>query len=165
MTQTLPKPSAYALTPDQGRSISILGGRVRLLAESSSTAGALSVLETTLPARVTQDLDLHTHATYAEAFYVLEGCMTYQLEGHTVRAEAGAFAFVPPGAVHSFSNDTDAPVRMLEIILPGGFERYFDDLANLLARDPGALLHSAALAAIFERNDVQPVNAELEKGF
>jgi mannose-6-phosphate isomerase-like protein (cupin superfamily) len=163
MTQTLPKPSAYALTPDQGRSISILGGRVRLLAESSSTAGALSVLETTLPASYPGS-GLHTHATYAEAFYVLEGCITYQLEGHTVRAEAGAFSFVPPGAIQMFSNDTDAPTRMLEIILPGGFEHYFDDLAILRAREPGALSHSAALAAIFERNDVQPVNIGLEKG-
>jgi mannose-6-phosphate isomerase-like protein (cupin superfamily) len=156
MTQILPKASAYALTSDQGRSITILGGRVRLLAESSSTSGALSVLETSLSARYPGP-GLHTHATYAEAFYVLEGCITYHLEGHVVRAEAGTFAYVPPGAIHSFSNDTDDQVRMLEIIMPGGFERYFDDLANLLARESGDSANPARLAEILERNDVQPV--------
>jgi quercetin dioxygenase-like cupin family protein len=45
----------------------------------------------------------HVHPHHAETFHVLEGEMTFTVDGSDVRAQAGSWVHVPPGAVHTFS--------------------------------------------------------------
>ncbi len=52
----------------------------------------------------------------------------------TVFAEAGDFVFKPRDQWHTFWNAGDEPCRILEIISPGGFEHYFDELAEITSR-------------------------------
>ncbi len=49
-----------------------------------------------------------------------------------VYAEAGDLAFKPRDQWHTFWNAGDEPCRILEIICPGGFEHFFDELDDLL---------------------------------
>jgi len=42
----------------------------------------------------------------------------------------------PRGIPHAFWNAGEEEVRLLEIISPGGFERYFAEVAPLLAAGP-----------------------------
>ena len=37
---------------------------------------------------------------------------------------------MPPGVVHTFRNDSDAPVRLLNFNTPSGWEHYMRDLAE-----------------------------------
>jgi hypothetical protein len=50
--------------------------------------------------------------------------------------QAGGYARVPPGVVHGFSNPTDEPSRFLGLIVPGGFEKYREELAEMMANEP-----------------------------
>jgi quercetin dioxygenase-like cupin family protein len=68
---------------------------------------------------------LHHHA-FAEAFYVLEGELTFMLGGSKHVARAGEFLHVPGGAVHTLANHSTADARYLLLCTPGGFERRFD---------------------------------------
>ena len=68
-------------------------------------------------------------------FYVLEGTLTLHLEGETSEAGPGTFVRIPPGTVHTFANDSDAPVRILNLSTPGGWEFYMRDLAAGLSSD------------------------------
>jgi hypothetical protein len=54
---------------------------------------------------------------------------------------------------HAFWNPTDEPARLLEIISPGGFERYFADLAEVFSASPAAP-DPQRLAAVAERYDL-----------
>ena len=65
----------------------------------------------------------HTHQNEDDAFYVLDGEITFVLGGEETSAPAGTFVLVPPGVLHTFVNHTDAPVRMLNIHAPAGFDR------------------------------------------
>jgi oxalate decarboxylase/phosphoglucose isomerase-like protein (cupin superfamily) len=47
---------------------------------------------------------------------------------------AGSFVCVPPGVVHTFSNQSAAPVRLLNFNTPAGWENYMRDLAEALAK-------------------------------
>ena len=58
-----------------------------------------------------------------DAFYVLEGELTFLLGDDEVRAPAGTFVLVPPGVPHTFANRTATPVRVLNIHAPAGFDR------------------------------------------
>ena len=55
------------------------------------------------------------------------------LDDDTVFAEVGDFVFKPRDQWHTFWNAGDEPCRILEIISPGGFERFFDELAERMA--------------------------------
>ena len=60
----------------------------------------------------------------------------------------GGFVVKPRRVFHAFWNAGNVPVRFLEIITPGGFERYFDELVQLVSRDgPPDMEAIVALAA------------------
>jgi quercetin dioxygenase-like cupin family protein len=67
---------------------------------------------------------IHTHDEEDDAFFILEGELTFELPPHDdVIAGPGTFVLVPPHVVHTFRNDTDAVVRILNIHAPAGFDR------------------------------------------
>ena len=66
---------------------------------------------------------LHVHPGEDDAFYILEGEMTFEFGDREVAAPPGTFVLAPPGVEHGFRNDGDVPVRMLNIHAPGGFDR------------------------------------------
>jgi quercetin dioxygenase-like cupin family protein len=71
---------------------------------------------------------LHRH-DFDEAFYVLEGELTFQLEEEVFTRGAGELAFAPRNVPHTYANHSDAPARALLVITPAGFERYFARMA------------------------------------
>ena len=70
-----------------------------------------------------RELDAHVHAGEDDAFYILEGELTFLFGEETRRATPGTFVLVPPGVEHGFRNDGTAPVRMLNVHAPAGFDR------------------------------------------
>ncbi|MGH3002678.1 MAG: cupin domain-containing protein [Gaiellaceae bacterium] len=70
--------------------------------------------------------DPHIHQ-HAEAFYVLEGELTFEVgaERETITVGAGGFVGVPPGVAHSFRTTGDHPARGLIIHAgDGGFAAF-----------------------------------------
>ena len=76
------------------------------------------------------------HYQEDEAFYVLEGELTFRCGDETTRATAGSFVFLPRGVPHGFVVESDTPVRMLTLLVPGGGERIFVE-AGRPAEGPG----------------------------
>jgi mannose-6-phosphate isomerase-like protein (cupin superfamily) len=74
---------------------------------------------------------LHRHSREDEYSFVLEGRMGALLGDEVVEAGPGELVFKPRNQWHTFWNAGDAPYRILEIISPAGFERYFRELAAL----------------------------------
>ena len=67
---------------------------------------------------------LHKH-DFDEAFYVLAGELTFQVEGELMDAQAGALMFAPGGVAHTFANRGLSPAHFLITCTPAGFEREF----------------------------------------
>ena len=123
-----------------------LGGiGVRFMAWATETGGGFSLVEHPMEPRALA-APLHRHSGEDEYSYVLEGRMGADLGGEVVYAEAGDLVFKPRGQWHAFWNAGDEPCRILEIISPGGFERYFEELVDLGERPtPEAVAGIAAL--------------------
>jgi mannose-6-phosphate isomerase-like protein (cupin superfamily) len=71
--------------------------------------------------------DPHVHREHTDAFYVLDGELTFAVgpQGERVRMAAGGFVAVPPNVVHSFANEGDVDARYLNFHAPdGGFAAY-----------------------------------------
>jgi quercetin dioxygenase-like cupin family protein len=75
--------------------------------------------------------DLHVHREHTDAFYVLEGELTFRVGpgGETVvRASPGTFVAVPPNVVHAFVNEGPGEARWLNYHAPdNGFADYLRD--------------------------------------
>jgi hypothetical protein len=84
---------------------------------------------------------------------VLEGRVGAQLGDEVVYGEPGDLIFKPRGQWHSFWNAGDEPARILEIISPGGFERYFAEMIELPT--DGGPPDPSQIAAIAERHGLE----------
>ncbi len=100
-----------------------------LLADSAATGGTLGLIEGRMPPG--RWVPAHLHRREAEAWYVLEGELTFRFGDRTAVAPAGAFVFSPPGVAHSFGNAGERPARFLELFVPGGFEGLLVERAAL----------------------------------
>jgi mannose-6-phosphate isomerase-like protein (cupin superfamily) len=129
------------LGPDEGKAVDLGTVGVRFMAWMEETGGALSVVEHPIGPRALC-APYHRHSREDEYSYVLEGEMGALLGDEVVYASAGDFVFKPREQWHTFWNAGDEPCRILEIIVPGGFEHYFDEMAALVAQpdfDPAQL--------------------------
>ena len=74
---------------------------------------------------------LHRHTREDEYSYVLEGSVGALLGDDVVIGKPGDLIFKPRDQWHTFWNAGDEPARILEIISPAGFERFFAELVDL----------------------------------
>ena len=94
-----------------------------VLLRSEESDGVVSVIDNTVPANWPGPY-LHRH-DFDEAFYVLEGELTFQVEDAVITRRAGELAFAPRGVAHTLANHSDATARYVLVCTPAGFERYF----------------------------------------
>ena len=135
---------------------------VRFMIEGETTGGAFSLVEHPLPPRAI-GAPLHTHRNEDEYSYVLEGRVGVQLGDDVLEAGPGELVFKPRGVPHAFWNAGDEPARLLELVSPAGFERYFRELAPLLAapeRDEAAIADVVARYELDIDFDTIPALAE-----
>ena len=122
--------------PNDGKAGNLGSIGVRFMIDTEEThAGGFSLVEHPLPPRRLA-APLHKHTREDEYSYVLEGRMGALLGDDVVYAEPGDLVHKPRDQWHTFWNAGDEPCRILEIIAPGGFEDFFDELveAGLKAR-------------------------------
>ncbi len=121
---------ARVLGPKTGKA-GLLGSMgVRFMISGIESGGGFSLVEHPLPPRAL-GAPLHRHSHEDEYSYVLEGRVGALLGDEVVTGEVGDLIFKPRGQWHSFWNAGDQPARILEIISPAGFERYFEEIVDL----------------------------------
>jgi quercetin dioxygenase-like cupin family protein len=113
---------AYA-PPDGGDPVWLVGDRITVKLTSEDTGGVYSVAEEISPPL--GGPPPHIHSQEDETFYVLEGEVEFLLGEDTIEAGAGSCAYAPRGTLHTFKNVGTSPSRVLFVLNPGGFERFF----------------------------------------
>jgi quercetin dioxygenase-like cupin family protein len=107
----------------EGRTIAVVGDVYRFLATGDETDGKYALWEAiVLPGGGPPP---HLHTREEEGFYVLEGEITFTIDGKRLVAAAGLFANMPVGVPHSFKNESARPARMLIWVAPAGLEKMF----------------------------------------
>jgi len=78
----------------------------------------------------------HTHHLEDEAFYVLEGEMAFVCDGKWLKAGPGTYVFGPREIPHGFKIVGTAPVRMLILCAPAGFEQFVLEMSTDMTLPP-----------------------------
>jgi len=126
--------SSVLVAPGEGE-VALRGGVGVVRKISAASDGAFSVVEHPLESGALA-APPHTHADVDEYSFVIEGEIGVLMGEETFRAPAGSYVLKARGVPHTFWNAGPAPARVLEIISPAGFERYFEELAGILASTP-----------------------------
>jgi mannose-6-phosphate isomerase-like protein (cupin superfamily) len=113
--------------PKDGDRVDLGGLGVRFMADGEGFA----LVEHPIAPR-TLAAPMHTHTHEDEFSYVLEGEVGVQIGDAVIYARPGDLVCKPRGVPHAFWNRSDEPARLLEVISPAGFERYFTEIAPLL---------------------------------
>jgi mannose-6-phosphate isomerase-like protein (cupin superfamily) len=137
---------AKIVGPKDGKAGTLGSIGVRFMIDGDETGGDFSLVEHPMPPRHLA-APLHKHSREDEYSFVLEGRMGALLGDEVVYAEVGDLVFKPRDQWHTFWNAGDEPARILEIISPAGFEKYFDQLVDLFAAGAPEPEQIAQLAA------------------
>ena len=100
----------------------VLGHRIRYMATDDSY-GLVEV--TSLPK--VPGPPPHYHKKEREFFFIIKGTLDVMVNGEWSRLTAGDFHELPPGAVHTFINNTDEEAVWLTGWRPKGFQKFFSD--------------------------------------
>jgi mannose-6-phosphate isomerase-like protein (cupin superfamily) len=118
--------------PEDGKSLDLGSIGARFMINTEESGGGFSLVEHPMPPRRLA-APLHRHSREDEYSFVLEGKLGARLGSEVVYGEVGDLVFKPRDQWHTFWNAGDEPARILEIISPGGFEKFFDELGTALA--------------------------------
>lgn len=134
--ESAPRAEAIVRTGGSPGFVAPMGITVNILVRESDTNGRWAMFDYTIPGGFKGPRP-HYHRRMEEAFYCISGAIALQVDGRDVILRAGEMAYVPPGVVHSFENaSATEPAKILELLTPGGFERYYDALATLARNSP-----------------------------
>jgi quercetin dioxygenase-like cupin family protein len=135
-TQTV-NGNAFALATYEGRTLcplDVLGTEVLVKLGNTDANGATAVFHQDVPPMSGPPLHRHSHED--EWFYVLDGEITFEIDGQRTVLCAGGSAFAPRGTAHTFKNFRDLSAKMLVMVTPGRFQQFFEDLSSLNAALP-----------------------------
>ena len=107
--------------PGEGEAYWFLGNLVTIKSTAESTGGRVAVIEHLSPQG--SGSPLHVHSREDEWFFVLDGELTFWVDGRTSVAPAGTFVFGPKGIPHTFVVSSER-ARFLLVAEPAGFERF-----------------------------------------
>ena len=124
-----------AITEDERRPLWVMGSELDIVVGGDQTGGAYAIAEDrSMPGFGPPP---HVHEREDEGFYVIEGEYLFGSEDGEVRAGPGTFIHAPKGHLHWWRNVGSGPGRHLEIFVPAGLERMFEEVGEPIS-DPAA---------------------------
>ena len=128
---------AKVVGPQDGKAGSLGGIGVRFMIDGDEAGGDFALVEHPMPPRALA-APLHRHSREDEYSFVVEGRMGALLGDEVLEAGPGDLVFKPRDEWHTFWNAGDEPCRILEIIAPAGFEKFFAELVDMGGAGPDA---------------------------
>jgi quercetin dioxygenase-like cupin family protein len=122
--------AAKVVGPRDGKAGFLGSIGVRFMIDGAEAGERFSLVEHPMSARALA-APLHRHTREDEYSYVLEGRVGALLGEEVLVGSPGDLICKPRNQWHTFWNAGDEPARILEIISPAGFERFFDELVDL----------------------------------
>ena len=122
MNEDIAASKAFGLEDGEGEARWWLGVSLATIkATGKETGGRYTLVEVLEPEG--EEAPLHVHHNEDEAFWILEGELTFQVGDETIKASPGSFLFGPRDIPHRYTVDS-GPARLLFILSPAGFEEF-----------------------------------------
>jgi quercetin dioxygenase-like cupin family protein len=126
--------SIAAVAAQDGPSVSVVGDTYRIVIGSEQTNGAYALIDMLIPPE--GGPPPHSHATFQEAFYIIDGEIEVITKEKKYSATKGSYVNIPfNGPVHKFTNKTVKTAHILCLTTPAGMEKMFEEIGKPVAAD------------------------------
>jgi quercetin dioxygenase-like cupin family protein len=124
------QPNFIQMAPGEGPVYSLVGDVYVYKITGAETDGAYALFE----ARVEPGggPPPHIHHREDEDFFVLEGELTFYVDGREIVAPAGTYVHAPKNQAHRFRNNSKQTARTLIWVHPAGIEKFFAEVGTRL---------------------------------
>lgn len=130
---------------------------VRFLVTGENANGSVAVFEMTVPAGQRLGAPAHSHDSYEETIYGIEGVLTWTVDGKPIDLGPGEALCIPRGAVHRFDNHGSEDVKALCTVSPAVIgPQYFREAAELIRASAGGPPDVAKMVEIMLRHGLTP---------
>jgi quercetin dioxygenase-like cupin family protein len=154
MSETDTPPPLTIVRPGEGLTGDVGAHGVVFKLWGQDTGGAVAIVEQQFPLGALVPPHLHTRED--EYSIVTEGEIGFRSGDREVVLGAGGYITKPRGELHTMWNAGSAPARMIEVISPAGFEKYFRDLVDLTTDGAAPFEAIATLAKTYGLQFGQP---------
>jgi len=151
---------SIVIKPDDGTPLS---GEFEVVIKirSEDTNGAMAVIEETVPPR--RLISPHTHQNDVWV-YVLSGEIGVLVGDKIDIARPGSWALKPRNVMHAMWNASTTPARIIEVLTPGGSERWFEEISTLAKNDSAGFENACRRHGIHFLKD-SPWTTELRRRY
>jgi quercetin dioxygenase-like cupin family protein len=155
MSQVLSPTQLKVVQPGDGDSGMLVPGvGVQFKIDAEDVGGNVAVVEH--PFAVGALVPPHVHHLEDEVSIVIEGKIGFRSEDQEAVLSEGGYIVKPRGEVHAMWNAGNVPARMIEIITPAGFDKFFRELAAMNAAGQPEMPQIVELASRYELPFVEP---------
>jgi quercetin dioxygenase-like cupin family protein len=131
---------------------------IRFLLEGKQSEGSVAVFEFDVPAG-SKVAAAHSHDSFEETIYGLEGTLVWTVEGQAHEVGAGEVLCIRRGAAHQFANVGDLGAKALAIVTPGILgPEYFREVGAVLDAAADGPPDLAAIASVMRRHGLTPIS-------
>jgi mannose-6-phosphate isomerase-like protein (cupin superfamily) len=142
---------AHTVRPGEGQLADMGAIRMRVLAAGESITDRMFTLTEFTGGEGAWTVP-HLHRAMEESFFVLDGEFTFTVGEENVSVGPGSYILIPRRTRHMIHAGGGGG-RLLTLMVPGGLEEMFFELAGL---SPGAITDPAVRAAISAKYDSVP---------
>jgi quercetin dioxygenase-like cupin family protein len=125
---------------------------IQVLASTNDTNGVLGAVEVSGPGGAVPPL--HVHRREDEAFYVLDGDYSIFIGDDVITASPGNWIWGPRGVPHGYQVHSERG-RHLSLVMPGGFEGFFEEVSAIATPDADPRSEMSRLSAVAARYGVE----------
>jgi mannose-6-phosphate isomerase-like protein (cupin superfamily) len=126
-----PLGSSLLIRASQGRTLHAFGETFVILLDGKQTGEKFTAFLSISPPGGGPGPHYHDHED--EWFYIVEGRVSFLINGIWTDMFPGDCVYSPRGSVHAFKNTTDQPIRVFVHTAPAGIERFFAEAAEACA--------------------------------
>ena len=117
--------------PHDARTVRLNDTLFRYAIGTEETDGRLAMLEVSIPPMTLIKPHMHSHED--EFSLVLAGPIGVRAGDRTIEeVPTGSWLIKPRSVPHAMWNVSDQPARVLEVVMPGGLEHYFEEIEPVL---------------------------------
>jgi mannose-6-phosphate isomerase-like protein (cupin superfamily) len=125
-------PKAAVITQARdGVAVRAFGNEILFKLTSEQSGGALVVGLATVPAG--NSVPMHVQDREDEMFLIVDGTYRFWVNDSTTDVESGGLVFIPKGTPHKFQVLGERTGRHWVVNAPGGFDRFFTEVAEVFA--------------------------------
>ncbi|HEY4111543.1 cupin domain-containing protein [Puia sp.] len=123
------KNGPIAVGPQDGQSLSVIGGACRILVNGRDTGGAYATIELLVPPG--GGPPPHSHPDFHETLFVMDGEVEVRSEAGAYTAKKGSYVVIQKdGIIHNFKNKSDQMARLLCTVVPAGLDELFEEIGK-----------------------------------